>query len=125
MNTDFVLRMKKKFNYINFLMVLIVLFAILFPSIHSYEHLLEQNSGKQKTEIKSFNKNDIKVNNHTTEKCSICDFKFSLFTSIEFTPFQFLKSSSGIFYDFFYSKTQCTFFKGSLFALRAPPANLK
>ncbi|MDR7211564.1 hypothetical protein J2W48_003519 [Flavobacterium piscis] len=106
-------------------MSLIVLFAILFPTIHSYEHFPEQNSGKQKTEIHSLNKNEFKLSNHSTEKCSICDFKFSTFTSTLFSAFQFYKSTAVIYYSFFYFKTPSTFFKGSLFALRAPPLNLK
>ena len=101
------------------------MFAILFPAIHSYEHFLEENSVKQKSEINSANKNEFNLNNHSTEKCSICDFKFSTFTSTPFQAFQFQKSVSVIYYNFFYFKIPSTFFKGSLFALRAPPATLK
>lgn len=105
-------------------MSLVVLFSILFPAVHSYEHTFEQHSGKQKTEIKSINKNDFKVSNHVTEKCSICDFKFCTFAVNSLTPFEFNDSNTEIYFtSFFYFKTFSTFFKGSLFALRAPPVN--
>ena len=106
-------------------MSLIVLFAILFPSVHSYEHISDQGFEKQKTETHSLTKSEFKTHGHSTEKCSICDFKFSTFATTSFTPFQFLKKNVVIHYSFFYSKTLSTFFKGSLFLLRAPPVDLK
>ena len=107
-------------------MALIVLFAILFPSVHSYEHISDSGFDKQKTEThNSLTKSEFKINGHSTEKCSICDFKFSTFATTSFTPFQFLKKNVVIHYSFFYSKTLSTFFTGSLFLLRAPPVDLK
>ena len=104
---------------------MIVLFAILFPTIHSYEHFSEQNFVKEKKEAHDFNKNKFKSDNHKAEKCSICDFKFSTFASTPFTVFEFQESISVIYYNFFYFKTASFYFKGSLFALRAPPVTLK
>lgn len=113
--------MKKKQRFINFLMPLIVLFAILFPVVHSYEHISNHDS-RQKTEHhESGNKADFKVENHCSDQCHICHFKFSSVSTFTFESFQFYQNRTLTQQVRFYTKSYLSFFKGSLFALRAPP----
>lgn len=111
--------MKKKFKIINLLLPIIVIFAILFPAIHSYEHI--QNNHKSSLKYSGSNKNEFKTHDHANEECAICHFKFSPVTAFSFVHFDFYKNTSVTPYVYFYFKTYSNFFKGSLFALRAPP----
>lgn len=112
--------MKKKFKFINLLLPLIVLFAILFPVIHSYEHIHNHSSNSKKTELHHTAKTEFKIHKYH-EECAICHFKFSPVTPFTFEPIEFYKSSFIISFVSFYSKNYSSYFKGSLFALRAPP----
>lgn len=103
-------------------MPLIVVFAILFPAIHSYEHIQNHNAEhKSITQHLHTFKAKIEVQDHSGEDCAICHFKFSPVGTFTFVTFQFYKNSAIIHYRHFYSKSYSPFFKGSLFSLRAPP----
>ncbi|WP_345144057.1 hypothetical protein [Flavobacterium ginsengiterrae] len=112
--------MKKNLKCINILLPLVVLFAILFPAIHSYEHIHNHNSNSKKTELHHTAKTEFKIHKHH-EECAICHFKFSPVTTFTFEPFEFYKNSFITSFVVFYSKSYSSYFKGSLFALRAPP----
>lgn len=116
--------MKKKLKIINLFMPLIVLFAILFPALHSYEHILDTQLTKEKIEFSVSEKPQFKAKLHSFHKCSICDFKFSAVGTLEFPVFQFYKSTAVVKHVSFYNKPHFSFFKGSLFSLRAPPFTL-
>lgn len=105
-------------------MPLIVLFAILFPAVHSYEHILDTHNSKEKIEFSVSEKPQFKAKLHSFHKCSICDFKFSAVGTFEFNAFQFFKNNPVVKHVSFYSKPHFAFFKGSLFSLRAPPFSL-
>lgn len=114
--------MKKKLKFINLLMPMIVLFAILFPAVHSYEHIHAHNATVlQTTKQHSTNKSEFKLHNHS-DQCAICHFKFAPVSTFSFVYFDFYKSNSLIPFVSFYFKSYSYFFKGALFALRAPPA---
>lgn len=113
--------MKKKLKIINLLMPLIVLFAILFPAVHSYEHILDTKLSKEKVEFSISEKPQFKAKLHSFHKCSICDFKFSAVGTFEFNIVQFFRINPVVKHLSFYSKPHFTFFKGALFSLRAPP----
>jgi len=116
--------MKKKFKILNLLMPLIVLFAILFPAVHSYEHILDTKLCKEKTEFSISEKPQFKAKLHSFHKCSICDFKFSAVGTFDFPVFQLFKNITAAKHILFYSKQYFVLFKGSLFSLRAPPFTL-
>lgn len=97
-----------------------VLFAILFQSLHSYEHILEEESVF--THVDS-SKKDVHTNDHNHEKCFVCEFTFSNFIGTEFTSFQFKQPFKAIAYSFFYNETP-SFFSGSQFSLRGPPQSI-
>lgn len=113
--------MKKKFKFIKLFMPLLVVFAILFPAIHSYEHIQNHNSEHKNTFQNHTHKTEFKIHNYSNEECAICHFKFSPVTTFSFIHFDFYKSFSITPYVNFYFKAYSSFFKGSLFALRAPP----
>ena len=102
-------------------MPVIVVFAILFPAIHSYEHIQSHDAAHKSTPHLSTAKTEFIAHNHSSEECAICHFKFSPVTTFEFVTFQFYKNSTIIHFTCFYSKSFSAFFKGSLFSLRAPP----
>lgn len=104
-------------------MPLLVVFAILFPAIHSYEHIQSHDHVINKSVLthQDSGKKEFKVQDHANEECAICHFKFSPVSAFNFVYFDFHKSSGVIPYVYFYFTTDSGFFKGSLFALRAPP----
>jgi hypothetical protein len=114
--------MKKKFVIINALMGLVVLSAILFQSIHSLEHLAKQFSEKTCHHKYVNHKFELNHSHHDWEKCFACEFTFSSYFSTEIQTFAFNKTSISTKYSISYSKEITQFFKGSLFALRAPPS---
>jgi hypothetical protein len=113
--------MKKKFKFINLLMPLIVVFAILFPVIHSYEHIQSHDTPHKSTQHLSTTKTELITHNHSSEECAICHFKFTPVSTFTFMSFKFYKRCNITSYVSFYYKSYSYFFKGSLFALRAPP----
>jgi len=112
--------MKKKVVIINYSLMLAVLFAMLFQSFHSYEHL-----AKQLIEKKCYHKynssKEITHQHHSFDNCFVCHFTISNFISSGISHFEFkeIKISTGC--SFFENREITQFFKGSLFALRAPP----
>lgn len=111
--------MKKRFVIINALMSVVILFAILFQSVHSYDHLVKELTEK-KCLHKHFSSTEI-THSHKFEKCFICDFGFSNFINIDVLSFKHYIINGLFGYSFNYSKQITNYFKGSLFALRAPP----
>lgn len=96
-----------------------VLFAILFQSLHSYEHILDKKSTFAHSDT---SKKDVHTNDHNHEKCFVCEFTFSTFIGTEFTAFQFKQSFEAIAYSFFYNEAP-SFFSGSHSSLRGPPSS--
>jgi hypothetical protein len=113
--------MKKKIIILNVLLSMAVLFSTLFQSIHSYEHHSEKLLAKHCPHLSSKNKTELTHRHSVIEKCFTCHFSFSSFTSPDFFTFLFTKNSSVAFFPSFYSFQHSSFFKGSLFSLRAPP----
>lgn len=118
--------MKKKFKILSLFMPLVVVFAILFPVIHSYEHIQSHNANHKHAKLQFHtSKTDLKIYDHSNEECAICHFKFSPVATFSFNCFQFYKNSILIHKAHFYADFFSEFFKGSLFSLRAPPVFLR
>ncbi|OXA82102.1 hypothetical protein B0A65_01720 [Flavobacterium frigidimaris] len=114
--------MKMKLRIFSLFLPLVVVFAILFPAIHSYEHIQSHNTSHKSVKLQlQSNKADLKVHDHSNEECTICHFKFSPVATFSFSCFQFYKNSPLIHTVHFYFSSFSEFFKGSLFSLRAPP----
>jgi len=113
--------MKKKVIIINVLLSMAVLFSILFQAIHSYEHHSEQLAAKHYSHPHSKNKTEISNLHKIQEKCVVCHFNFSSSTIPTFSVFRFYENKLVPHYPKFYFQKNYSFFKGSLFSLRAPP----
>lgn len=113
--------MKKKFVIINSLLSMMLLFAIVFQSVHSFEHLAQQLTEK-KCEHKLVSNHEITHQHHSFDHCFICDFSISNYISNDFLSYNFNKNIISSKISFSNSKEITQFFRGSLFALRAPPS---
>ncbi|WP_343697801.1 hypothetical protein [Flavobacterium sp.] len=114
--------MKKKIIVVNFFLSFAVLLAMLFQTVHSYEHILRQASEKHCHHKYTAGQKEI-THSHTVDaNCHICHFAFSTYIPNSFQAFTFHKTITETSYKFFYFEGISIFFKGSLFALRAPPA---
>jgi hypothetical protein len=112
--------MKNKFVFINFSMSVVLLFSIIFQSLHSYEHL-----SKFLTEKKCIHKKclptDLTHKHKILENCSVCNFTFSHVIYNDFfviisENFNYQTSLSLSLY-----KQNIYFFNGIPLALRGPP----
>jgi hypothetical protein len=112
--------MKKKFAILNYFLMVAVLFSMLFQSFHSYEHLAKQLS-QEICSHKYNSSKEITHQHHNFDRCFVCDFTLSCFVSAEIHHFEFKNTNLPSGYTFFESRAITQFFKGSLFALRAPP----
>lgn len=112
--------MKRKFALGSFLFGLIVFFAILLQSVHSFHHLEEAFSTKECHHNYSENTSQI-THSHHFDHCFACEFTFSNSIKTEFLSFKFKKVEVSSSYSFAKSREITQFFCGSLFALRAPP----
>jgi hypothetical protein len=109
--------MKKKFALLNLSLMLAVLFAILFQSVHSYEHFLADEAMPRQNEDQGY---DLHQNDHYHQKCFVCEFTFSNFVSVEIASFTLETSFERIAYTFCYTENP-SFFSGSHSSLRGPP----
>lgn len=108
--------MKKKLQLLNLGLMLAVLFAVSYQSLHAFSHHItedvEHNHSKS-------NKNLVyKVSEK--EDCLVCDFKFAAFLSPEIFTFQFTSFYQNVTYLFSIPENVIAF-RGSLYSLRGPP----
>jgi hypothetical protein len=106
--------MKKKFGILNFILMLSVLFAGSYQSLHTFSHH-KQEETKSVSSEKTFTKNISEK-----EHCPVCDFKFANFLSPEIFTYSFFPSHYEIPYTFSV-KENLSIFCGSLFSPRGPP----
>ncbi|MFL9844997.1 hypothetical protein [Flavobacterium rhizosphaerae] len=109
--------MKRKFALFNLTLMAVVLFTTAFQSFHAFSHK-HTHSHVQNKEIKKFG-----VQHHADndDDCSICHFHFDFFIAPEQFCLRLDFPFKAIPYSF-NSIEGSPAFKGSLFALRAPPA---
>lgn len=113
--------MKNRFYIFSFLFSGLVLFSILFQSVHSYEHFAAKINEKQCVHRQNSNKVNIAHTHSSFDHCAICEFSFVPFCLSDSYIFQIKKNLFASKYSFFYKRKITILFKGSLFALRAPP----
>ena len=109
--------MKKKFAIINLSLMLTVLFAILFQSVHSYEHFLSNEVVNNQHDSRNL---DLHQNDHNHQKCFVCEFTFNNFVNTEIASFTFNNSFECFTSNSFYAENP-SFFSGSHSCLRGPP----
>jgi hypothetical protein len=108
--------MKKKLQFINLGLMLAVLFAVSYQSLHAFSH--QVNEDFEYHQSKS-NKNLVyKISEK--EDCPVCDFKFAAFLSPEVFTFKFTPFYQNVTYLFSIPENIIAF-SGSLYSLRGPP----
>lgn len=106
--------MKKKIALLNFGLMLSVLFAVSYQSMHVFlhhHHDVKAISSSEKTLLK---------NASDKENCLTCEFKFANFLSPDVFTFNFFTPYFEIPY-LFAKKENFNSFCGSLFSSRGPP----
>ncbi|RZJ64530.1 MAG: hypothetical protein EOO45_18750 [Flavobacterium sp.] len=111
--------MKRKFAIFNLVLMAVVLLTTAYQSFHafSHKHLQDHAHHEVKKESRQFSSD----NHGEDEECATCDFHFDYFVApqgfclrLDF-PFRQIPYT-------FNTLESNTFFSGSLFSLRAPPA---
>lgn len=103
-------------------MGLVVLFAILFQSFDAMSHLEKKFSEKHCHHKYRHTQTEINHAHEGFDHCFACEFAFSSFISPSKIPFTLADHHVINISATFYSKEITQFFRGSLFALRAPPS---
>ena len=102
----------------------IFLFALLLQSGHSFVHLEEELDQKQCHHKYAKNKTEFTHAHHKLDHCFVCEFAFSSALKSEVTSFRVVKEAIPVSYSYFHSRQITQAFRGSLFALRAPPSDI-
>ena len=113
--------MNKKSALISLSFAILILFAILLQSLHSYEHWASIKTEKKCKHNHNNNSAQINDSHIKSHHCFACEFTFSNVIKSETFNFYFNKNIGPVHYSFSYSKEITQSFRGSLFALRAPP----
>lgn len=113
--------MNKKLHIANFSVVFAIIFALLFQSFHSVEHLSQIVTEKVCVHSPTNDKADITHQHHGLEKCNLCDFTFSHFTSPIKVTFDFYSYELNTPKVVSLYETIKPNFEGSLFSHRGPP----
>jgi hypothetical protein len=112
--------MNRKLQIANCVITFSIVFALLFQSIHSVEHLSQIVTEKKCVHSETAAKNNITHEHHGLEKCNLCDFTLSsVFFVDSMKPLQFSK----VFYSnsFYFTFQNIDFYSGSSKTLRGPP----
>jgi hypothetical protein len=113
--------MINKNSLLSFVFGIVVLFAIVLQSTHSFVHLEKEITQKQCIHINAKNQSQFTHLHHNLDHCFVCEFAFSTSIKSESYSFTFKKWTIPVSYAYFYFKEISQHFRGSLFALRAPP----
>lgn len=113
---------KKKLILINFNLMIVVLFSILFQSFHSYQHLEKELSQEICHHKYHLHKTELTHQHNSFEHCSLCEFTFSNYIPTGFSTFEFKLAVFPTRISNYYFKENTKYFKGSFFSLRAPPS---
>lgn len=109
--------MKKKIAILNFGLMLSVVLAVSYQSLHIFIHHYHIEKA-----VVSLEKTNANFSKAITEKqdCHTCDFKFASFLSPEISTYSLFFPFNEIPYEF-NSKENCTSINKSTFHLRGPP----
>ncbi|HNP32083.1 MAG TPA: hypothetical protein PKN96_02190 [Flavobacterium sp.] len=113
--------MKNKISIISLSFTIIVMAALLLQSFHSFHHLEEFVAEKHCHHKYNHHKTEVSHAHEGFDHCFACEFTFSNFISPTKISFTVPKVQVLSKYSFYYSKEITQSFRGSLFALRAPP----
>ena len=114
--------MNKKITILSLSFTIVILSAILLQSLHSFHHLEKFLSEKHCHHKYTSHKTEINHSHNHFDYCFVCEFALSNYTNTSVFTFDFKKIDLHTSYTISYSKEITQYFKGSLFALRAPPS---
>ena len=116
--------MKNK-NLISKLLLFSLVASFLLQTAHSYEHFVLQSKKEICQHENSNNsKKQITHEHAAAEQCKVCGFSISSFIENSFIVFTVSDFVANQIYSFSKNDQNIPFYKGSLFALRAPPSTL-
>lgn len=113
--------MNKKNSILGFVFGGLILLALLLQSFHTTSHLVTLLSEKECHHKYHSNTTEFGHAHHDFDHCFVCEFTFSTSLKSDFCVFEFKKIDFFSGYAVSRSKEIVNHFKGSLFALRAPP----
>lgn len=114
--------MNKKVTGISLFFGMAVLFALVLHSVHALGHLEKELTEKQCHHKHAKNATELTHAHHNNDHCFVCEFTFSTSLNSDFFTINVANVQTLVSYTYFYSKEITQSFRGSLFALRAPPS---
>jgi len=112
--------MNKKLQHLSLSLLITILFAILFQSVHSYEHLAEQFTEAHCDHKYNTSKTEFSHSHHEFDDCFTCDFSFSNYIPVQFFSFGFIKNAKTETLPFSITEKPLVF-SGNFTSLRGPP----
>jgi len=112
--------MNKKLQHLSLALLITILFALLFQSAHSYEHLAKQFSEKHCDHKYNSSKTEFSHSHHDFDDCFTCEFSFSNYIPVQFFSFGFVKNTIGKTLIFSITEKPLAF-TGHFIPLRGPP----
>ena len=113
--------MNKKIDIFSFSLLGVLLFAITFQSVHSFEHLVKQLTTKHCQHKYDHSKTVVSHSHQDFDHCFVCEYSLNSFTFTDFITFE---NSFSLVHDttglFGYGE-KFVFFSGSLLKSRGPP----
>ncbi|MEI7508203.1 MAG: hypothetical protein WCJ62_01925 [Flavobacterium sp.] len=113
--------MNKKRSGISLFFGWAVLFAIVLQSVHTFNHLEKELTEKQCHHRYAKNITEFTHAHHNNDHCFMCEFTFSTSLNTDFFTFNVKNVQILVSKIQFHCKAISQSFRGSLFALRAPP----
>lgn len=113
--------MNKKLQNLSLSLLIAMLFAILFQSAHSYEHLEKQLTSEHCNHKYDRSKAEISHSHHDFDDCFVCEYSFSNYIATDFFSFSFKSTVQNTTYSFAVTEKPIVF-SGSQLTLRGPPS---
>lgn len=115
--------MKKKLILFNYSLLGAILFAVLFQSGHSFEHLVKQLTTEHCHHKYNKDKTEFSHAHNDFEDCFVCEYSFSNYLPTEFYSFEFKSFVVNSILVFGHKDTEINSCS-AVFYLRGPPINV-
>ena len=112
--------MEKCSKLFNTLVSVAILFAIVFQSVHSFEHLVKQILEKKCFHNRHFH-TEITHQHKSLDQCFVCEFTFSSYVITPSENFEFEVNPHFFKDDSYFDTAFNYYFKGISYPLRGPP----
>ena len=113
--------MQNKKLLISMSLVMTVLFSILFQSLHTYEHFVQQFADKECHHKKNnYGEPEITHQHHSQDDCKVCQFNFGSYIAPKVITYDLNSNFKKVPY-LIISQNRIFIFSGSLYTHRGPP----